>query len=139
MRSAHAAQRGCGCPIPEVFRAGLDGVLGSLSSGWQPCLCQRGWNFIIFEVPSNPSHSVKLLSCPHQLQLEVYLSMEISTKPTVKQLAFLFIYFIFFFPRQALFYLPYNKYSLLVIIPDCLNLLYSIYLSVYVCIKGYFH
>ena len=24
-----AAQRGCGCPVPEVFKARLDGALGS--------------------------------------------------------------------------------------------------------------
>jgi len=58
----HAALRGCGCPIPG-------GVLGH--AGWGPvqpglvadllaaCLWQGGWNSI-FEILSNPSHSVSL-------------------------------------------------------------------------------
>ena len=26
----HIAQRGCGCPVPEMFMAMLDGALGNL-------------------------------------------------------------------------------------------------------------
>jgi len=48
-------------PSLEVFKAGLDGALGSLGcGGWQPCLWWGGWSFMILEVPSNPSHSVVL-------------------------------------------------------------------------------
>jgi len=28
--------------------------------GWWPCLWRGGWSFMIFEVPSNPSHSMIL-------------------------------------------------------------------------------
>jgi len=51
-------------PSLEVFKARLDGALGSL--GWYEmwrsvALCVAGsWSFMIFEVPSNPSHSVIL-------------------------------------------------------------------------------
>jgi len=58
---AQVAQRSCGCPLP-----------GSVQShtGWgfeQPGLvdrvpaCGRGWNQMIFKVPSNPNHSVMIL------------------------------------------------------------------------------
>jgi len=51
-------------PSLEVFKARLDGALGSL--GW--CEMWRlvalrvagGWRFVIFQVPSNPGHSVIL-------------------------------------------------------------------------------
>ena len=51
-------------PSVEVFKAGLDGALGSL--GWSEmwrlvALCVVGcWSFMILEVPSNPGHSVTL-------------------------------------------------------------------------------
>ena len=42
----------------NVFKARLDGALGSLSSikwgGWWPCLWQGGWRFMILEVPFQP-------------------------------------------------------------------------------------
>ena len=49
-------------PSLEVFKARLDGALGSL--GWYymwrlvalPVV--GGWSFIVLEVPSNPTHSV---------------------------------------------------------------------------------
>jgi len=52
-------------PSLEVFKARLEGALGSL--GWYymwrlvalPVV--GGWSFVIFEVPSNPRHSVILL------------------------------------------------------------------------------
>ena len=52
-------------PSLEVFKARLDGALGSL--GWYymwrlvalPVV--GGWSFMVFEVPSNPRHSVILL------------------------------------------------------------------------------
>jgi len=51
-------------PSLEVFKARLDGALGSLvyirCGGWWPCLRWGGWSFMILEVPSNPGHSVIL-------------------------------------------------------------------------------
>ena len=50
--------------IPEVFKARLDGALGSLgcSEIWRLVALPvaRGWSFVILEVPSNPNHSVVL-------------------------------------------------------------------------------
>ena len=52
-------------PSLEVFKARLDGALGSLgwSEMWRlvalPVVGGRGvWSFMILEVPSNPNHSV---------------------------------------------------------------------------------
>lgn len=46
----HAAQRGCGLPIPV-------GVWDQVRWGpGQLCLQQEGWNLMIFEIPSNLSH-----------------------------------------------------------------------------------
>ena len=51
-------------PSLEVFKARLDGALGSL--GWYymwrllALPVMGGWSFMILEVPSNPSHSVIL-------------------------------------------------------------------------------
>ena len=52
-------------PSLEVFKARLDGALGSL--GWYEMwrlvalpVVGWGWSFIILEVPSNPRHSVIL-------------------------------------------------------------------------------
>ena len=55
-------------PSLEVFKARLDGALGSL--GWYEMWMlvalpvAGGWSFMILEVPSNPSHSVSV-SGPH--------------------------------------------------------------------------
>ena len=43
------------CPIPGGAEAGLDGALGSLSWWGQPVHC-RGWGWVGFKLPSNPSH-----------------------------------------------------------------------------------
>ena len=51
-------------PSLEVFKARLDGALGSL--GWYEMWrlvalpVAGGWSFMILEVPSNPGHSVIL-------------------------------------------------------------------------------
>ena len=51
-------------PSLEVFKARLDGALGSL--GWDEMWrlaalhAAGGWSFMILEVPSNPSHSMIL-------------------------------------------------------------------------------
>ena len=47
-----------GAPSLEVFKARLDGALGSLIR-WVADL-PVGWNWVGFEVPSNPSQSVIL-------------------------------------------------------------------------------
>jgi len=51
-------------PSLEVFKAKLDGALGSRSSiryrGWKPCLQQGTGSMMVHEVPSNPSHSMIL-------------------------------------------------------------------------------
>ena len=51
-------------PSLEVFKARLDGALGSLGwySMWRLVALPvvGGWSFMILEVPSNPSHSVIL-------------------------------------------------------------------------------
>ena len=55
-------------PSLEVFKARLDGALGSLGC----CEMRRlvalhvvgGWSFVILEVPSNASHSVILYHPP---------------------------------------------------------------------------
>ena len=46
-------------PSLAVFKARLDGALGSLS-WWVALHTGRGWNWMIFKVPSNLSHSVSL-------------------------------------------------------------------------------
>jgi len=52
------------CPSLEVFKARLDGALGSL--GWYEMWSlvalsvAGGWRFMILEVPSNTSHSMIL-------------------------------------------------------------------------------
>jgi len=53
------------CPSLEVFKARLDGALGSL--GWYYMwrlvalhAAGGGWSFVILEVPSSPGHSVIL-------------------------------------------------------------------------------
>ena len=52
------------CPSLEVFRAGLDGALGSLGccDMWRLVALRvaGGWRLMILEVPSNPDHSVNL-------------------------------------------------------------------------------
>ena len=57
-------------PSLEVFKARLDGALGSL--GWYEMWrlmalpVAGGWSFMILEVPSNPTHSCDsvVLCCP---------------------------------------------------------------------------
>ena len=62
---------GTGCPerlwMPHPWRRSWPGWMGpwatlsSTRSGvWLPCLGQGGWNLMILEVPSNPSHSMIL-------------------------------------------------------------------------------
>jgi len=43
---------------PEAFKARLYGVLGSLIWWVAPLLTVWTWNWMTFNVPSNPSHSV---------------------------------------------------------------------------------
>jgi len=45
---------------PEVFKARLDGALSNLVQWKMSCSWQRGWNCMIFMVPSNPKHSMIL-------------------------------------------------------------------------------
>jgi len=47
-------------PSLAVFKARLDGALSTLVSGRCPCSWQRGWNQMIFKVPSKPYHSMIL-------------------------------------------------------------------------------
>ena len=51
-------------PSLEVFKARLDGALGSLGcyEMWRLVALHvaGGWSFVILEVPSNPNHSVIL-------------------------------------------------------------------------------
>jgi len=51
-------------PPLDVLKARLDGALGSLI--WQPAH-SKGWNSMIFSVPSNPSHSMILRSNREEL------------------------------------------------------------------------
>jgi len=51
--------------MPHPWRCSRPGWMGPWAAwagmkwgGWWPCLQQRGWSFVILEVPSNPSHSV---------------------------------------------------------------------------------
>jgi len=41
-------------------RPGWMGPWAGWSIGWQPCSWQEGWNYVIFYVPSSPSHSMIL-------------------------------------------------------------------------------
>ena len=50
-----AAQRGCGAPSLEVFRARLDAALGSLSWGGAALPMAGRWDGVGFRVPSNPT------------------------------------------------------------------------------------
>ena len=56
----------------EVFKARLDGALGSIKwGGWWPCLwLGGGWRFMILEVPSHPGHSAILCD-----SLNIYFMM----------------------------------------------------------------
>ena len=62
---------GTGCPerlwMLHPWRCSRPGWMGPWAAwssikcgGWWPCLWQRGWSFMILEVPSNPSHSMIL-------------------------------------------------------------------------------
>ena len=53
---AQAAQRSCSAPSLEVFKARLDRALGSLGWGGAALSMAGSWNYMIFEVLSNPSH-----------------------------------------------------------------------------------
>ena len=44
-------------PSLAVLKARLDGALRNLISGRCPCPWQRGWNWMIFKIPSNTNHS----------------------------------------------------------------------------------
>jgi len=52
----------------EVFQARVDGALGAWSralfNGWQPCLWQQDWNWMLSEVSSNPRHCLILWWLP---------------------------------------------------------------------------
>jgi len=53
-------RRSCGAPSPEVLKGRLGGALGNLS-WWVAALPIAGsWNWVCFEVPSSPTHSVIL-------------------------------------------------------------------------------
>mgnify|MGYP001855080122 CR=1 FL=1 len=53
------AQGGCGCPSLDMFKGGLWAIWSTAwSRSWQPCLWQRGWDFMIHEFPSNSSQCV---------------------------------------------------------------------------------
>ena len=63
--SSHMSAEGlCDAPSLEVFKARLDGALGNMIQcliEWLATLpVARGWNLVIFEVPSNPSHPMIL-------------------------------------------------------------------------------
>ena len=45
-------------PSLETFKAGLDGILGSLMSGWQPYPQQGSGDYVVFKVPTNISQSM---------------------------------------------------------------------------------
>jgi len=47
-----------GDPPLEVFKARVNGALGSLSWWVATLLVAWVWNWVDFKVPSNPSHSV---------------------------------------------------------------------------------
>ena len=49
-------------------RPGWMRLWATWSSGWHPCPWQQGWNWMIFKVPSNPSHSMILWSHGGQCQ-----------------------------------------------------------------------
>lgn len=51
-----AAQRSGGCPIPS--RTGWMGPQATGSNGWHPYPWWGSWNQVVFEVLSNPIHSV---------------------------------------------------------------------------------
>ena len=44
----------------KALKARLDGALGSLGCWEEPCPEQGVWNYMIFNVVSNPSHSMIL-------------------------------------------------------------------------------
>ena len=57
-------------PSLEVLKARLDGALSNLVSGRGPCPWQEGWSWMIYNVPSNPNHSVITVRvCKADLQL----------------------------------------------------------------------
>ena len=53
-----AAQRSCGAPSLEILQARLDRALGSLIWWGAALSIAGGWNWVIFKVPSNLSHSM---------------------------------------------------------------------------------
>ena len=56
VRHWHCYLESCGAPSLEVLKARLDGASDSLS-WWGAALPMAwGWNWMVFEVPSNPSH-----------------------------------------------------------------------------------
>jgi len=57
---AQAAQGSCGCPIPGGAQGQVGWALGSCSGGEHPAH-GGGWNWMIFKVPSNLSHSNSMI------------------------------------------------------------------------------
>lgn len=51
-----------GAPYPETLKARLYGVLGSLRWWGSALPMAGGWYWVVFKVPSKPSHSVILQS-----------------------------------------------------------------------------
>ena len=56
---AQLPREAVGAPSPEALKAGLDGALGSLSC-WVALPTAGGWDWVGFEVPSNPNYSMAL-------------------------------------------------------------------------------
>jgi len=70
---------GTGCSeklwMPHPWRCSRPGWMGpwaTWSSSWQPYLWHGGWNLLIFEVPSNPSHLVTLWNILNNRQVHPF-------------------------------------------------------------------
>ena len=68
---------GTGCPerpwMPHPWRCSRPGWMGPWATwssirygGWWPSMQQEGWSLMTLEVPSNPSHSMTVLTYPPQ-------------------------------------------------------------------------
>jgi len=60
-------------PSLAVLKARLDGALRNLISGRCPCPWQRGWNWMIYKILSNPNHSMILCSESHTCGIQEFL------------------------------------------------------------------
>lgn len=61
MRQWHRLPRGAvDAPSLEVLKAGLDGALGTLGWWLAALPMASSWNWVVFKLPTNPSHSVIL-------------------------------------------------------------------------------